>query len=174
MMQLYAAPGAGARVAGGINYHLLHFSLCKIASQSCKRVKGGHRKVDSQASGTHKSSLLKCCFHERHFNTLTEEISLLFFKVKVSSRISLGFSKIWLPLLETYCICHKDDLAEVKEMCEHVLNKNLGQLFFFFFSFSTCEYTLLFPWIWRLLPSCLLNISGTNAASSISKFCLKK
>lgn len=36
----------------------------------------------------------KCCFHERRFNTLTEEISLLFFKVKVPSRISLGFSNI--------------------------------------------------------------------------------
>lgn len=62
MMQLHAAPGAGARVARGINYHLLHFSLFKIASQPCKRGKGGHGKVDSQASGTHKSSLQSAAF----------------------------------------------------------------------------------------------------------------
>lgn len=64
-IQLYVATGVDAKgLLMAVNYHFLHFSLFKIASNPWSRVKGGHRKVDGQASWTHESTLLKSCFRE--------------------------------------------------------------------------------------------------------------
>lgn len=148
------------RAAPGISYHFLRFLPPGLHPTPGAVWREDTERLGDSILNTQKhSAQLLLSWEMSQYCTKGEFPSC---SLKLMYQVGQAWAFPKYDFLGTSCIWHEEnDVAEIREMCKHIINKNPGQPFLFFL---ICESNIPFPWIWRLLPAAFLIFQALKLA----------